>query len=154
MSKISESESEANSTHELEWSKNLNIFQGDMADIQEILPSELKSIKDASDNCVKFAQQVKDMFGKMMELTGKLLEISQHATGSHQEELAKAGSYLISKIYFLPFNDFFIGVHYETLSSNQPYKCEHFVAFLLFSYKRLCTVALRIRVIFSQASVC
>ena len=84
----------------LSLSINLNIFQGDMTDIQEILPSELKSIKDASDNCVKFAEEVKDMFGKMMELTGKLLEISQHATGSHQEELAKAGSYVVKKYVF------------------------------------------------------
>ena len=88
-------------------SKNLNIFQGDMTDIQEILPSELKSIKDASDNCVKFAEEVKDKFGETMELTGKLLEISQHATGSHQEELAKAGSYVVRKyIFYMSMNIF------------------------------------------------
>ena len=91
----------------LSLSKNLNIFQGDMTDIQEILPSELKSIKDASDNCVKFAQEVKDKFGQMMDLTGKLLEISQHATGSHQEELAKAGSYVVRKyIFYMSMNIF------------------------------------------------
>ena len=34
-----------------------------------------------------------------------------------------------------------LGVRYEPLNSNLPYKFEHAVAFLLFSYKRLCTVA-------------
>ena len=73
-----------------------------MTDIQEILPDELKSIKDASDNCVKFAKEVEQKFDEMMALTGKLLEISQHATGSHQNELREAGSY--QKIVFLSFN--------------------------------------------------
>ena len=36
-------------------------------------------------------------------------------------------------------------VHYELLNSNQPLKCDHVVDFLLLSHKRLCTVALGIR---------
>ena len=39
-----------------------------------------------------------------------------------------------------------LGVHYEPLNSNEPEKCERVVAFLLFSYKRICTVAFGIRI--------
>ena len=36
-------------------------------------------------------------------------------------------------------------VHYEPLNSNRSEKCECFMEYLLFSYKRLCTVTLGIR---------
>ena len=49
-------------------------------------------------------------------------------------------AFLIPKLAILV-----LGVHYEPLNSNELLKCECIVAFLLFSYKRLCTVAFEIR---------
>ena len=66
-----------------------------MTDIQEILPSELNSIKKASDNGVSLAQKVEEKFGDLMDLIGKLLERAQHATGSQQKRVVEAG--------FLPY---------------------------------------------------
>ena len=51
--------------------------------------------------------------------------------------------YLIPKLAMLD-----LGVHYEPSNSNQPQKYEWVVKFLLFCYKRLCTVAFEIGLMF------
>ena len=78
-----------------------------MIDIQEILPSELNSIKKASDNCVSLAQKVEEKFGDLMDLIGKLLEISQHATGSQQKRIVEAGfDFIKINIFFHLLNEY------------------------------------------------
>ena len=52
----------------------------------------------------------------------------------------------VEKKYSHPeIGDTHFSLNYELLNSNQPLKCEHVVEFLLFSYKRLCTVSFGIR---------
>ena len=46
-----------------------------------------------------------------------------------------------------------LSVHYEPLNSNQPYKYDHVVEFLLFSCKRLLTVTSGMRIV-KDLSLC
>ena len=66
------------------------------------MPIELGRIKNASDTCLKLALEVENKFNDLMMLTGRLLEVSQAAKGSHEEQLKEKG--LNNDIHYFQFN--------------------------------------------------
>ena len=69
-------------------------LQGSTDNIRDYLPIELDRIKHASDKCLVLAKEVEKKFDDLMMLTGRILEVSLVAKGSHEDQLKKAGNIL------------------------------------------------------------
>ena len=67
-------------------------LQGSTDNIRDYLPIELDQIKHASDKCLVLAKEVEKKFDDLMMLTGRILEVSLVAKGSHEDQLKKAGN--------------------------------------------------------------
>ena len=65
------------------------------------MPIELGRVKNASDTSLKLAQEVENKFDDLMVLTGRLLEVSQAAKGSYEEQLKEKG--LDNDIHYFHF---------------------------------------------------